>query len=73
MPSGGFRVVPGVPWNPPLGCTYLSVLLSLSSILLSVRLNGTPLSRYRTKKTTAVAHLSMLQQKIHSKTDRLDW
>ena len=37
------------------------------------RLNGTPLSGYRTKKTAVMAHLRMLWKKIHSKVDRLDW
>ena len=37
------------------------------------KLKGTPLSGYRTKKTAAMAHLRMLQKKICSKTDRLDW
>ena len=44
--NGGLRVVPGVPWNP---------IRSIDG-----RLNGTPLSSYRTKKTAAMAHLRML-------------
>ena len=35
--SGGFRVVPGVPWNPSFG-------LDLSLRSTDDRLNGTPLS-----------------------------
>ena len=36
------------------------------------KLNGTPLSSYRTKRTATVAHLSMHQHKFQLKTDLLD-
>ena len=49
--------------NPPPFGLYL-VLRSTDD-----RLTRTPLSGYRTKKTAVMAHLSMLQQKIHSKIE----
>ena len=55
--SGGFR---GGSWSsmePSFGL----------DLVTDDRLNGTPLSSYRTKNT------AVLQQKIQSKTDRLDW
>ena len=64
--SGGFRGVSEVSTEPPFGLHL--VLRSTDD-----RLTRTPLSGYRTKKTAVMAHLSMLQQKIHSKIDRLDW
>ena len=50
-------MVPRVPWNPPFG---LHLALMIGYEVLIDRLNGTPLSVYRTKKTTVMAHLSML-------------
>ena len=44
---------PGVHRNPPLACIS-------TKKYADVRLNGTPLSGYRTKKTAATAHLRML-------------
>ena len=64
--SGGFRGVSEVSTEPPFG-------LHLIVRSTDDRLPGTPLSGYRTKKTAVVAHLSMLQQKIRSKIDRLGW
>ena len=64
--SGGFRGVSEVSTEPPFG-------LHLVVRSTDDRLTGTPLSGYRTKKTAVVAHLSMLQQKIRSKIDRLGW
>ena len=64
--SGGFRGVSEVSTEPPFG-------LHLVVRSTDDRLTGTPLSGYRTKKTAVVAHLSMLQQKIRSKLDRLGW
>ena len=56
--------------EPPFG---LHLALMIRYEVLIDRLNGTPLSVYRTKKTTGtvMAHLSMLQQKIRSK--QIDW
>ena len=51
--SGGFRGVLEVSTEPPLG-------LHLVIKSTDDRLNGNPLSGYRTKKTAAMAHLSML-------------
>ena len=51
--SGGFRGVSEVSTEPPFG-------LHLVVRSTDDRLNGTPLSGYRTKKTAAVGHLSML-------------
>ena len=44
---------PGVDRNPPFG-------LHLALRSTDDRLNGTPLSGYKTKKTAAMAHLRML-------------
>ena len=61
--SGGFRGVSEVSTEPPFG---------LHLLLRSTELEPPFLSGYRTKKTAVVAHLGMLQQKIHSKIDRLN-
>ena len=50
--SGGFRVVPRVPWNSPLGWIYYKESID-------DRLNGTPLSDQKSKKTASVAHLTV--------------
>ena len=62
--SGGFRVVPRVPWNPPLGWIYYKESID-------DRLNGTHLSGQKSKKTASMAHLSMPWEQSRSKTDRL--
>ena len=58
----------GVRWvrtNPPSALGYYELVQQLATEFTyrsnDDRLNGTPLSGYRTKKTAAMAHLSMLQ------------
>ena len=51
--SGGFRGVSEISTEPPFG-------LHLVLRGTGDKLNGTPLSGYRTKKTASMAHLSML-------------
>ena len=57
---------PGVHRNPPFG-------LHLALRSTDDRLNGTPLSGYKTKKTAAMAHLRMLWKKIKFVPKQIDW
>ena len=64
--SGEFSGVSQGSIEPPFG-------LHLALRSTDDRLNGTPLSGYRTNKNSTMTHPSMLQQKIRSKTDLYDW
>ena len=64
MYSGGSRGGKGGASVPPFG-------LHLTLRSTDDKLNGTPLSGYRSKKTAAMAHLRMLRRKFVRK--RIDW